>query len=31
MAGLAIAQLVKGAHRGVGDTIKMALFFGVVN
>jgi len=31
IAGLAIAKLAKGAHRGVGDTIKIALFLGVVS
>jgi hypothetical protein len=29
IAKLAIAKTPKGAHRGVGDTIKMILFFGV--
>ena len=31
IAGLAMAKWLKGAHRGVGDAIKIALFFKVVN
>jgi hypothetical protein len=29
IAGLAIAKTSKGAHRGVGDAIKMTLFFDI--
>lgn len=31
IAGLVIATVPKGAHRGVGDAIKMAPFFDAVN